>query len=98
MQITEISVEIGRTSSVNYQSTRNAIGLKATLTPGEDPELETRRLQKKALKLLLGNVDDGGCTYDEQSVSNEINQLILEQGFPSKDENTPEFTLKDADN
>lgn len=88
MQITKISVEVGRTSSVNFQSARNAVGFTATITENEDSELETRRLQRKALNLLLGEAGGEDATYDAQDVSDEIEQLVLEQGF----------TLKGTDN
>lgn len=82
--IIKISVEVGRTSSVNFQSARNAVGFTATITEDEDPELETRRLQQKALNLLLGEAGDEDVTYDAQDISDEIDQLVLDQGFTLK--------------
>ena len=84
MQITKISVEVGRTSSVNFQSARNAVGFTATITENEDPELETRRLQRKAMNLLLGKAEDVDFNCDVQDISDEIEQLVLESGFTLK--------------
>ena len=85
MQITEISVEVGRTSTANFQSARNAVGFTATITQDEDPELETRRLQRKAMNLLLG-IHDGDVICDVQDISEEIEDLMLNQGFTLRDD------------
>ena len=55
MRVTEISVEVGRTASVNYQSARNSVGLTATLEQGDHASTAIRNLQKQAVDLLLGD-------------------------------------------
>jgi len=55
MRVTEISVEVGRTASVNYQSARNSVGLTASLEQGDHAPTAIRNLQKQAVDLLLGD-------------------------------------------
>ena len=72
MKVIEISVEVGRTASVNYQSARNSIGLTATLEEGEQPGSAIRTLQKQAIDLLLGDRDN---LFDGDSVATDAESL-----------------------
>jgi hypothetical protein len=55
MKVTEISVEVGRTATINYQSARNSVGLTATLAAGDHAPTAIRSLQKQAVDMLLGD-------------------------------------------
>ena len=58
MRVTEISVEVGRTATINYQSARNSVGLTATLAAGDHAPTAIRSLQKQAVDMLLGDSDE----------------------------------------
>jgi hypothetical protein len=72
MKVIEISVEVGRTASVNFQSARNSVGLTATLEEGEQPSAVIRALQKQAIDLLLGDRDD---LFDEEIGATDAESL-----------------------
>ena len=55
MKVTEISVEVGRTATINYQSARNSVGLTAKLADEDDATTAIRSLQKQAVDMLLGD-------------------------------------------
>ena len=56
MKVIEISVEVGRTATINYQSARNSVSLKATLTDSSlSVPAAVRSLQKQAVDMLLGD-------------------------------------------
>ena len=55
MKVTEVSVEVGRTASVNFQSARNSVGLTAALEEGDQPDAVIRALQQQAVDMLLGD-------------------------------------------
>jgi hypothetical protein len=61
MRVIEVSVEVGRTSSVDYQSARNSISFTAKLEAHDEPDKVVRTLQQRAVDLLLG--DEEGNPY-----------------------------------
>jgi hypothetical protein len=81
MKVTEVSVEVGRTASVNFQSARNSIGLTAALEEGDQPDAVIRTLQKQAVDMLLGDreqfLDDelgNVASVDEESLKAAIQE------------------------
>ena len=75
MQVKEISVEIGRTSSVNYQSARNSVGLTAELSENDSVIEAVRALQRQAVDLLLG---DNADLQDEIPMTTDIDVAGLD--------------------
>ena len=67
MKVTEVSVEVGRTASVNYQSARNSVGLRASLEQGDHAPTAIRNLQKQAVELLLGDNEDVNRRVDDDT-------------------------------
>lgn len=65
MKVTEVSVEVGRTASVNYQSAKNSVGLRAALEQGDNASTVIRDLQKQAVDLLLGDNEDVNHRVDD---------------------------------
>lgn len=85
MKITEIYVEVGRTATINYQSARNSVGLKATLVGDTiTTPMAIRSLQKQAVAMLLGDNeqfrdDENVTSVDAESLDAAVRAVDAER-------------------
>lgn len=70
MRITQVTVQMGRTISKNYNSFQNVLGLTANVTDDENHEEVIVKLQKQCLNNLLKK-DPFDATV-RQAVQNQI--------------------------
>ena len=84
MRVTEISVEVGRTATINYQSARNSVGLTATLATGDHAPTAIRSLQKQAVDMLLGDNEQFRDIEDATSVDAESLDAAVRAGAEAR--------------
>jgi hypothetical protein len=85
MRITEISVEVGRTATINYQSARNSVGLTATLVEGDHMPTAIRSLQKQAVDMLLGDNEQFRDDENVTSVDTESLDAAVRAGAEARE-------------
>ena len=85
MKVTEISVEVGRTATINYQSARNSVGLTAILAADDHTPTAIRSLQKQAVDMLLGDNEQFRTDENVTSIDAESLDAAVRAGAESRD-------------